>query len=418
MVAALAPGLVLRLWAASRMDAAGYLHFASIIWRWPNPLTYYQPLYPMLISIVGLTALPWIQVAAWAAAAFLAGDLVRRATRSMWAAAAVTVLLALDLRVILYGYLVLTESLAVSLICFVTWSTYRGACEGRRGFLLLSCVALFALVLLRSGYTGLFVLITLAALIRATVRRTSLLLTAAAVLFPLCGLLAVKVAYSQRYTGSPTGNTGINLIRVLAESPHMVVSLPQGDPVREEWVKHHTLKALVDSREWAWLNTFVPRSYARGVLAEPGELLRVAWQSFVKQERDTALGWYADNPNLARMGVAWLFPWRAAALVVQAARSTVFIPALLLVLPPFLAWACAHRRLRWGLLLPWAFHAYTTATNTLAFAPCLSGDPGRMAITTEATFVMLLGMVVAVYAMRPAPFWSRVTATFHRKGDS
>jgi hypothetical protein len=395
---------VFRFYPYLGRDSLGYVQVSSWIWGWPAVAIYYQPAYPLLLRILQAflgfgpamtTALVGLQVAMLAAAALLAGALISEATARPSLGVLAAMLVALDCRLTLHGFLILTEAMAVFLVSLWLYANYR--CVQDQSWPWASCAALslLALGLTRAAYMPLIPICAgVSFLIWLWHRGSGQDLRRYGAVMAIASLVVLaKWTVSCHYIGVPTGNVGINLVRVLAMQPRLLRGAPAGDPVAAHYRAEGNLEALLFSQDWTReFNRSVARSYASAVLRHPALLVELSVWSLLRQIAVDRVAPYPDDAN-ALLLEAGDHPLLAGERWLASLLSAPVTGPLLFFLPVIGACVALFVRsvpvgVRRLLLLSATFTIYSVVTSTCGFAEIHPSDSVRVRVMYDLPLLL------------------------------
>lgn len=406
---------VFRSYVGTYGDTAAYASYGSLPLAWRELVTSYQPLYPVLVRLTQLgfgaahlhAAMAVLQMAAIVGACLLVYRITHVLTASRLAAAAAALLLALDVRITVYEYVLMTETLAILLSLVWLMASWQAIMGGSRWYCLGAAAALLALALLRSTYVSLVFPAALAPAVlsrfrglrdlRRSLRRYATVMAAAAV------LVAAKLGAAYALNGVVSGNAGMNLLQFLSEDRELVLGLPDGDPdvqiLKQEYAARGGILHVYEYYDGPWgprFNRALSRVYASAVARRPHRALLVALKGYYRQGRDNLTYCYPEesnhlvlarsrNPllllekglNLTLFSPWWNVPWSTASLLGAV--------ALLFSRPG------RHRLLLLGLLL--GLVLFTITVTTFAFAGMYIADNCRMRLGYEAPLLAIQCLV-------------------------
>jgi len=350
-------------------------------------------LYPTLLHYLGVGGIVVLQVLALAAAAGLMADLMRRVTGNLWLGAMVGLVIALDVRLNLFGYMIMTEALAIGLMALWLWCSWRALAERRRDCAIGGAATLLALALTRAPFV-LFGVLFAIALTVAVYRKAPGVRVYAAAMGLVALLLAGKAAVAHHYIGTTSGNTGVNLVRFLSLDPRLVVALPVNDPLRRYWREHHSLEWLIraDGLTWASMDGWMTRSYLRAAAISPGLFAATVWNNYVMQGTANGLMVYRGDPNVRLVKetgnplLATERFWNR--LVYESGLSFLLTTLCLLAAVPLLI-VTRDTGTRWMLALPFALTIYIAGASAAAFAGLEPGRDFRAGVMYELPAILL-----------------------------
>lgn len=296
-------------------DTVGYVNLAGAILGWPFFAIYYQPLYPSFLRIAVLLSdaehfrrfVVLAQIGMVVATSLLIYRIALRLTKKRWLATAAALLVALDVRITIYEYLLLTEILAIFLsVCFI-YAMSRALVDNSRLSAALAPLSLLALALTKVSYVALtfivgalFVLLAWRfrrAAVSASLRRCAVGLSMVAV------LLAGKIITCYYYTGAVSANSGIVLQSFLSLNPEIVLRLPDGDPAlakfKESYAEHGSFLFAADrfGGPGPAASRATAQIYVRAVLSHPLGAMKAALKEYYWQTSHNYLFIYPEETN-------------------------------------------------------------------------------------------------------------------------
>jgi hypothetical protein len=392
-------------------DTVNYVHLAGIIFSWPVFATYYQPLFPAFLKACMVVADPdhfrrfatFLQIVMVVVTCLLVYRIVFWLTARRWLAGLAALLLALDVRVTIYEYLLLTEILSIFLSMVFVYAAFRLFQDSRWLWAVLAALSLLGaaltkfsfvpIVFLGAGLSALGAWRFRQAAFALPLRRGAVTLAAAVL------LLTAKLATCYHYTGAISAHSGDVLMGFVSLEPRMVTQLPDGDPevarVKAFYATNGNLlggtrqfitpedpggSARVASKIY-WMA--VPRHPILATLAAMKEYYWENTQNYLycyPEETNGLVFITSPNPLFAvERGLNSLFfaPWRN--LVWSSLGLLFAVLAALSRLP-------APKRLLLGLLLVVSLD--TLLTSTLMWGGFYTPDNTRMHLMYEAPLIV------------------------------
>jgi hypothetical protein len=408
-------------------DTVGYVNLANTILAWPTFAIYYQPLYPAFLRVAVLLTdaehfrrlVVLVQMAMVVATCLLIYAITRRLTDRRWLGAAAALLVALDIRITIFEYLLLTEILAIFLSVLLIYALTRALLDDSRPAAVLAALSLLALALTKVSYVILafaasLYLGLLAWRFRDSARAAAL--RRCAVAFSIAALvLAGKLITAYAHTGMVSGNSGVVLQHFLSINPEIVLGLPDGDPALAKFKQayeeqghflfvHERLGGVGPVATHATM-----RIYARAVLGNPVGAIKAALKGYYRQTSHNYLFIYPEETNFRAFQSSPnpLFAIeRAINRTIFGGWPSVIWNTLCLVLALLCLFTAlpAPQKIALALLLGFIF--YTIGLSTWTFGGHWIADNSRMRLMYEAPLIALWVFVpywLLALARRPAP---------------
>ncbi len=393
-------------------DTIGYVSAADSIFQFRNFASHYQPLYPAFLRIATMLSdyghfrrfVVLLQIGMIVGTCILVYYIVLRLTEKRWAATVAALLLALDIAITIYEYIVLTETSAIFLSVLFIYASFLALVEGRRRWVWLAAFSLLGLALTKFGYVPFAFAAGVVSVAAAWVLRkrpdSASLRRYALALFVVCVLLGAKLSLTYRYTGAVSVHGAWGLAQFLDMRPDLVMRLSDSDP---GLAKLKTYYAANGHLAGAWLMMggkptspeFVramTRAYFRVWFTYPIDTLGIVLHTYYRQRMQNLLFCYPEETNYRYFGASgnalftvekiinraifgsWLgLGWTSLCLVLAAVLLFVAIPL--------------EKKLLVGLLLALIF--FSLLVSTVLFSGTWIGDNTRMRLMYEAPAVAL-----------------------------
>ena len=325
-----------------------------------------------------------------------------RLTTRRGLAAAAAFLVALDVRITVFEYLLMTEILAIFLSVSLIHAMSRALLDNSRLSAALAAACLLALALTKVVYVALpFLASALLALLAwrfreaamsASLRRCAVGLSIVAV------LIAGKLATCYYYTGMVSSNSGATLQQFLSLNPAIVLRLPDGDPAlakfKASYAEHGSFLLVAERFDNAGveLSRATSRIYVRAVLGDPLGAMKAALKAYYRQTSQNHLFIYPEETNVrafkASRNVLFAIERSINAAIFGSWPSVIWNSLCLL-----LGTLCLVTRMpassKVVLALLLGFIIYTIGASTWTFGGYWRGDNSRMRLMYEAPLIAL-----------------------------